>query len=200
MEEDKPKKRGRPKQFRPTAILPKGAQEGFERFRIKPQRDPNKKKKYKKVPQLTYIYEGYDLLENLGIVRKYIMKRYGINQVWLDLLLFLFAEQRQIFSPADYREFPKYNSKATFRYMLSNGEIECFSKGKNRNLSLYRLSRKNRKIVMNFYRYLFGEKKIPISNDPVSFHNATPLEKTSMQIIQKLNGMPVSENKKRFFE
>lgn len=179
--------------------LPKGAQEHFTKHKIKMSRKPSKtgKKKYAKPPKFLSLNEGYDILENLLVVRKYVSKKYGIDWKLLEILLFLYP--KNYFTWDDYYEMPK-----DFRYMrLSKleqlGVARILSRERTLKGSLYTLTTKSRNIVTVFYEYLSGEKKIPEMNNPLNLAEGTAIDKIRFNLIKKINAAPVSENKKRLF-
>lgn len=206
-EENNKKKLGRPKGDDRQGLVTKTmlgrlspeVNEHFKQFRLRPQgRRPNKNKKYMKPEVQINVDLGHDLLEHYGMVRKYMTKKHKISNAFLEFLFYLYP--KQYFTPGNFKEYPKPQTIPTWPQMLEQGWIRLASKGKTQGKSLYTLTRKSAAIVTYFYAYLLGEKPMPARGNPLGREDATPVEKMSFKLIQKLNGIPPSENKKRFFE
>lgn len=179
--------------------LPKGAQEHIKKHKIKMSRPgrKTKKKKYGKNPQFLARNEGYDMLENMLVVRRYVIKKYNISTHFLEILLYLYA--KDYFTWRDYFEMPKYFTFNRLSKLEDMGMARICSKAKTRKESLFCLTPKARLIVTNFYQYLLGEKKIPITGNPLSHSEATAIDKMRFDLIKKINKTEPSENKKSYF-
>lgn len=180
--------------------LPKGAQEHIKKYKIKMSRNSRRggKKKYSGVPQFLERNEGFDLLENMLVVKKYICEKYEIKAHLLEILLYLYP--RDYFTWYDYYEMPKYFNYNRISKLESEGIIRVVSKDKTKRRSLYGLTPKARNIVTNFYMFLFGEKKIPLSGNPLSHSTASAIDKMRFNLIKKINQKEPSESKKRYFK
>lgn len=172
----------------------------FKKHKIKLISDPRKRgpKKYSKKDRKLILHEGYDVLENWSVVRHYIQRKYEIDLYLLEILLYLYP--RKYFTWMEYYEFPKDFQYNGMRKMIADGIIAVAVPGKGERSTLYCLSRKHRSIVTNFYSFLFGEKKIPTKQTALNKIGATEMDRRRHALIKKLNGIPPSDNKKRFFE
>lgn len=174
--------------------------EFFKKHKIKLISDPRKRgpKKYSKTDRKLILNEGYDVLENLSVVRLYIQRKYEISFKLLEIILYLYP--RNYFTWGEYYEFPKHFQYNRMRKMIEDGIISIAVEGKGERSRLYCLSRKHRSIVTNFYAYLFGEKKIPTKQTALNRIGSSEMDRRRHKLIQKLNGIPPSDTKKRFFE
>jgi len=172
----------------------------FKKHKIKLISDPRKRgpKKYSKTDRKLILHEGYDLLENLSLVRYYIQRKHEIDINLLELTLYLYP--KKYFTWKEYYEFPKHFQFVRMKKMIADGIVAVAVPGKGERSTLYCLSNKNRAIVKEFYAYLFGEKKIPEKASPLNRVGASAMDKQRHALIKKLNGIEPSGNKKKFFE
>jgi len=105
------------------------------------------------------IYEGYDALQNLILVRNYIQKKHDISLSALEVLLYLYP--KQFFTHSDYNEVPKQYFFRTVKRMCDLGYIKIHIKGTGTRRNLYTLSNIGKRVVYEFYELLSGEKPIP---------------------------------------
>lgn len=167
--------------------------------KFKPRNDKKSKaNKYSKDRYL-HIYRGYNLLENSIVIRHYIQKRYSIDYNFLEILLYLFP--KQYFTSTDYGELPKQYTRRTMRSMLKSGYINIMQKGSNLNRHVYCLNRAGKEIVIHYYECLSGEKKVLETTDnPMTRSDVNKFTKKKMDLIRKINQLPVPESKKGLFE
>ena len=143
------------------------------------------------------LIEGYDLLQNLMYVKKFIKNKYNITSVDLELLLYLF--------PKNYFTYTDYLLAMPFKrnnidVWVERKMIDVVFNNQSKRKRLYRLSVLSQSIVRNFYAYLSGEKVI----DPKSRYH--PIPKTgaynkilnlSFELIKKADDQG---HKKVFYE
>jgi len=157
------------------------------------------KEKYSKM-QYIQIYKGYDMLENIFVVRTYIQKYYDIDFSTLELLLKLMG--LKVFSRIDFSELPRSFSHARFKALQESGFINLLSNHRDEAQRLYTLNTKGKNIVVNFYKYLSGEEKIPTDSkkNPMA-HKRTQVafDKKKMDLIEKLKGIDVPAHKRLLF-
>lgn len=156
-------------------------------------------RKYTQPKDLT-IYQGYDLLENMVLVRMFIQKKYKISLATLEVLLYLFP--KNYFMHKDYFEMPKPMGFNRIKNLTDLNMIDIAVNGVTMVKSVFRLSTRARNIVIDFYQYLSGEKKIPEGGYQESpFHSEKPnmMTKMRMDLVTKLNNLEPSESKKSLF-
>lgn len=107
-----------------------------------------------------------DYLKYHRVIAHYIKVKYNIGQADLDMLLFLYSEDK--FNKDKFLEFNQVMpwDNARFEKLKKNGWIEVFrSHFKNRR-ALYEISYKGKNLVATFYKKLNGEEIVesPRSN------------------------------------
>lgn len=181
---------------KPEDYLSETAVESAKDLRIQFYED---KEKYSK-RQYAYIYKGYDFLENLLSVRTYIQKRYEIDFPTLELLLKLMG--MKIFTRKDFAATPREFSHQRFRTVLDSGLIVVLADHDDVERRLFTLSVKSKNIVVKFYQYLSGEKKIPedYANNPLNNKNRrVTFDKKKMDVIKLMNQLPPKPHNKTLF-
>lgn len=156
--------------------------------------------KYSK-KQYAEVYKGYDFLGNLFVVRTYIQKYYEIEFDTLELFLKLM--EMRIFTRKEYGDLPKRFTFSRFNTILDKGYIVVLSDHIDVEKRLFTLSVKARNIVINFYAYLSGEKKIPEDsrNNPMANKNKmVNFDKKKLDLIKKINQVPVPEHIEKLFK
>lgn len=156
--------------------------------------------KYSKL-QFAKIYKGYDFLENIFTIRTYVQKKYNIDWPTLELLLKLMG--MKIFTRAEYSKVPKDFSFSRFNTFLEMGYINIISNHTDVEQRLFILNTKAKNIVVNFYKYLSGEKRIPEdgANNPLANKNKqVAFDKKKMALIKKMNKLPIPDHKKKLFK
>jgi hypothetical protein len=160
----------------------------------------SKEAKYSKSHHL-FFFKGYDLLENLIVVRPYIQKKFNIDLGMLELLLYL--SSKQFFTQADYAEMPKQFKYRSIKNLLKTGFVGIVQNGENLGKHLYKVNRTGLEITRHFYEILSGEKKInetQYSNPLTRKKTRTPFDKKKMDLITKINQLPAPESKKGFYQ
>jgi hypothetical protein len=158
-----------------------------------------KKVKYSKTLYLV-VREGYDICENLMLVRAYILKEYDVDLRLLEI--FLYLGPKNYFTQQDFFDMPKpftYNRVST---MLKKGHIIIVQKGKNRGQHIYQLSVQARTVVRKFYELLSGESKFPedYKKNPMAKVKVNAFDKIKMDIMRKVNQLEPSETKKGLYQ
>ncbi|SED10924.1 hypothetical protein SAMN04489761_4302 [Tenacibaculum sp. MAR_2009_124] len=150
--------------------------------------------------RFAYIYQGFDFLENLYVIRTYIQKRYSLDRHILEILLKLMG--MKIFTRAQYSEISKSFTYSRWDSILNSGYLNILMDHYNVEERIYTLNPKGRNIVIKFYKYLSGEEKIPedsVHNPMANKKTQKPFDKKKMDAIKKLNQLDVSEHKKSLF-
>ncbi|WP_456867592.1 hypothetical protein [Galbibacter sp. BG1] len=129
---------------------------------------------------------GYNKLENLGVVRHYIQKRFNINHREFEMILFLYP--KLLFDTREYREYPKCFTYRNIKKPMERGLIEIFTNHKKRN-KIYRLTKQAKHIVVQFYKYISGELPIPEDpqTNPLFKKDATPMDRKRAEWIKRMN-------------
>lgn len=161
--------------------------------------DESKKNKYSKQFNLK-LFQGYDILENLIVVRPYIQKKYNIDLNMLEILVYLYA--RKFFVQADYTDMPKQFSYRSIRNMLDTKFISIVQHGGDLSKHIYRINQSGAHIVKEFYELLSGERKFPEdhTNPLARKKTRTKFDKRKMDLILKINQAPAPDKKKPLYE
>ena len=159
----------------------------------------HKEDKYSKV-RYYQVYKGYDFLVNINTVRVYVQKKNKIDWFTLELLLKLMA--LKVFSYDSFKEIPKNFHLNRWNNFLKLGYVNLVMDHNSYQKKIYCLNTIGRNIVISFYEYLSGEKKIPeeSSLNPMA-NKATQLkyDKKKMEMIKKLNKAEVPEHNKYLY-
>lgn len=153
---------------------------------------PSTYKKYKNWEQGKIVFSGYNCLENLVIVRKYIQKIYDIDYSALETLLYL--HPKTFFTYEDYKELDKQYQIARVRRLITLGLATLVSKGGKGGKALFTLSDKSRKIVINFYDILLGNKPMDSKKARKVFDKNKLGEEKNLNLIKKLEAKSRSKN------
>jgi len=185
------------------SLIPKGAIKELNRRNIDLKTknwDKTKKIKYEKQKFYAEMVLGYDALENLMVVRQYVQARFGISFKLLEIILFL--APKQFFTQADYSVILRSYTYGRIQNILDTGYVKIFNLGRNKSKNLYTLSASGRFVVTEFYKCLFGEKKIPETyrENPLALKSADPFDKKKFEMIKQLNQLSASVTKRQFFE
>lgn len=153
--------------------------------------------KYDK-PTFIRCYEGYDILENMLLVRPYIIQKHGLDNRILEILLYL--APKNLFDYGHYSAIPhKIKSIET---AIEQGYFRIVSTGKCKKNNVYRLTPKARRIVYEFYRLLSGEQQFAEDdkNNPfLAFKKPDQFTVKRMALIKALNNTEPSEAKKSLY-
>jgi hypothetical protein len=156
------------------------------------------KVKYSKA-YFALVYQGYDMLENLLVVRAYIQRRYKIDLKLLEVLLFI--APKQYFTQEDYSLIAKNYKYGRIQNIVDSGHVRLMTMGENKSKNLYCLSATGKGIISEFYECLVGETKIPEYKElnPMAKSKATPFDKKKMEMIKRINQIPVPDHKKGLY-
>jgi hypothetical protein len=129
-----------------------------------------------------------DCLKYWRVIRQYVKIRYGLSQGDLDMILFLYSEER--FAKAKFKEFSEIVSwdVGRFNRLLRDGWIENFRRRTSRRRALYSLSFKGKRMVTSIYKKLSGEE-IPMTaeNNPMFKKNVSFTDKVYRNMIKTMN-------------
>ncbi|AGO48820.1 hypothetical protein Phi13:2_gp081 [Cellulophaga phage phi13:2] len=135
--------------------------------------NPKLKRKYNREDK-TVLYnfvEGYNLLQHLIVVRPFICKLYNIKHYSeLEALLYLFPIQ--FFTLDDFRQLGLKQHNLHIKTMEDLGYIELCVKKVDSAGNIYKLTERSLNAVMDFYKYLSGEKTITIKSDLNPFRSS----------------------------
>jgi hypothetical protein len=158
------------------------------------------KKKYSKT-QFIKIYKGYDMLENFFTVRSYIQKRYKIDIHMLEILLKLMG--MRVFTRAEFSNIPKEFTYNRFNSIQDSGFINLISDHTDVEKRVWTLNGKGKIIVTNFYKYLSGEKRIPVdgTRNPMAHgKKSIAFDKKKLDLIKKMNALDPKAHIKKLYE
>ena len=130
---------------------------------------------------------GYDLMRYSIVVRPFIVKLYKLeSDLLLDILVYLFPIQ--YFTNKDYKLLPLYNTKFNLKQMVFKGYVDCAVEQSNFGSKVYCLSEKSIKVVVDYYKYMSGEKRIgkASSVNPFKDPEATRMDIKREKLMQSL--------------
>lgn len=178
--------------------LPKTVQKMIKGNNYKPT-FLSEEEKYSKA-KFIHVYKGYDFLENLYTIRTFIQKKYDLDFKTLELLLKLMG--LRVFNREMFAEVPKYFEYRNWNSFLDMGFTNMVMDHADTDQRLYCLNTKARNIVIRFYEYLSGEKKIPEESkfNPLANKNTSvAFDKKKLEMIKKLNQLDPKEHTKYLF-
>tara|TARA_B100000809_G_scaffold209592_1_gene212628 strand:+ start:2238 stop:2795 length:558 start_codon:yes stop_codon:yes gene_type:complete len=146
------------------------------------------------------VYKGYDFLGDISTVRAFIQKKHDIDWNTLELLLKLMA--LKVFSFDSFKDVPKRFHLNRWSEFLTWGYVNLIMDHEAYDKRIYCLNTIGRNIVVTFYEYLSGEKKIPEDskfNPLASKSNLVKFDKKRMEMIKKLNKLETPEHNKHLF-
>lgn len=143
----------------------------------------HKKESYKKGK---VVYEGYNCLENYGIVRKYIQRYYDIDFSILETLLYLYP--KGYFTLMDYYNLEKQFHIASVKRLVHLGYAKMAVRGnRNGNKALFTLTYSSKLIVENFYETLFGDKPFDVSKAEKLFDATRLSDGKTLKMIKQID-------------
>lgn len=160
----------------------------------------NEDDKYSK-ERFVYVSRGYDFLENIAAVRVFVQKKHDIGWNTLELLLKLMGYK--IFTRPMFSEAPRNFTDIRWKHFKARGYVSLVSDHEQADKRIFRLSTKGRNIVISFYEYLSGERKIPLDgryNPLANSKKQVAFDKKKMELIKKMSKLPVPEHKRYLFE
>lgn len=163
---------------------------------VNSQNTDNKYSKHKFIQ----IYRGYDMLENMFTVRTYIQKKHKIDIYLFEILLKLMG--LGLFTQRDFFDTPRPFTYMKWSSIVETGYLNLVMDHESADKKIYGLNTKAKNIVIDFYECLCGEKKIPLdsSNPMVDSETKIAYDKRKIEIIKKLNSLPVPDHKRFLFE
>lgn len=105
----------------------------------------------------------YDFLKYWRVIRYFYKAKYNLGQGDMDMLLFLYSEK--YFTKETYDKFNQVLiwDKNRFNRLKAKGWIVLFRKGGGKIKSLYDLSYKSKRMILEMYKKLNGEELMPTS-------------------------------------
>lgn len=163
--------------------------------------EESQKNKYSKdiIATTATFFAGYDLLENLIVVRPYIQKKHSLGQGLLELLLYLYG--KKFFSQADYGILPKQFTYGSIKNLIDTGYITIMQEGVDLSQHVYKLNIHGANVVREFYGLLSGEIKFPETqrNPFTNKKNRDDIDIKRFNLIKKLNQLPAPDKKKALY-
>lgn len=129
-----------------------------------------------------------DYLKYWRVVRQFIVIKYKLKYSELDLLLFLYSEDR--FTKDKFQEFNEVLPWNTERFekMRREGWISVFRNRMGNRRALYELSYKGKNLVDLLYRKLEGEElPMDVSNNPMFKPKTNYSNKVYRNFIKTMN-------------
>lgn len=149
------------------------------------------------------VYSGYDFLQHLGLVRRYICGKYRILNYQLELILYLYP--LNYFTHSDIARFPKHYTFRTINALIKKKVIVVVSKAHKkkkydkdvRKNTLYALTKEMRQAVEEFYELLSKER--PFEEGSKAFELTQSSGRHNERLIKMLNKKPAPEKFKRLY-
>ena len=119
------------------------------------------------------------------VIRYWVKAKYGLSTPDLEMLLFLYSEER--FNKSKFKEFEELMSWDVNRFdrLLRDDWIHVWRKRKGNQATLYEVSYKCRRIIDTIYKKLNGEEiseRNPLFNANVSYN-----DKVYRNLIKEMN-------------
>lgn len=131
----------------------------------------------------------FDYLKYFKVVRYWVKRTHGVSLADLEMLLFLYGER--LFKRSDFNEFEElfYWDVHRFERLLREGWISKWRKQKGREVALYEVSYKGKRLMVSVYKKLAGEEKISESSNrnPIFKNNSPYMDKVYRRAIKKMN-------------
>jgi len=150
------------------------------------------KSRKKSIPRKIFYKEGYSSLQYLGIVRRFIQKRYKLHLHEFELLLFIYPIK--YFRNKDFVQFPYIIGSYKLLEFKHRGYITevLDDKGKSRKRNrVYTFTKLTDKIIEEFYALMARERKLPSTPQHNPFlrkrKNPTNFEKRYLTKVQKFH-------------
>jgi hypothetical protein len=128
-----------------------------------------------------------DYLKYWRVIRQFIVVKYKLKYAELDMMLFLYSEDR--FTKDKFQEFNEVLpwDVQRFEKMRREGWITVFRKRHGKHKALYELSYKGKNLIDMVYRKVEGEE-IPMTkqNNPMFFANTNYSNKVYRNFIKKM--------------
>lgn len=129
-----------------------------------------------------------DYLKYWKVIRNYFKIKYGITQVEMDMMLFLYSEKY-----FTRKKFDVYNNIMTwdrrrFDLMLKKGWIEIFRKKEGNKATIYKLSHRASLMINTMYKKLNGEEiSESLRRNKIYKKNTTYMNKVYRNAIIQMN-------------
>lgn len=152
-------------------------------------------KKKATTPKYQVREKRFNFLKNWRVVRYYIMRKYNITQVELEMLLYLYDEN--LFTKRDFKDFEQSMAwrKERFDQLMEKEYIRLWRKGTGNQASLYELTMSAKMICNQTYKKLTGEEHISESpNQNIVFKGEKYMDKIYRKLIRKMNEKNQSKN------
>tara|TARA_R110000803_G_scaffold145933_3_gene211737 strand:+ start:23256 stop:23714 length:459 start_codon:yes stop_codon:yes gene_type:complete len=129
-----------------------------------------------------------DYLKYWRVLRYFVKAKYKITNTDLDMILFLYSEK--YFNKTKFNEFDKiltWNPKR-FSFLVKEGWVEVFRKRKGKEVALYQLSYKGKRMVGMIYKKLNGEEFPEAKSvNPLFLANGSYTDKLYRDMIKEMN-------------
>ena len=147
-----------------------------------------RKRKKKPVPKYQRFTPDNDYLKYYRVVRYWAMRQYDITGPELDVLLFLYSER--LFNYSTFVEFCNimHWDRARFKTLTDKELIHVWRRSGWKEIRLYELTYKAKRMVNSIYKKLNGEELIPLSHhNPVMSSSGSYTDKVYAMAIKRMN-------------
>lgn len=135
------------------------------------------------------VYQAYDMLGELKLVRMYIQSKYEIDWNTLEILLQLMAWK--VFTVPMFRSVPKSDKTLySWKYFKNLGYTNLVMEANKWDKQLHSLNAKGNHIIKEFYECLSGEKPIPETSkhNPIfKVRNRNVTDNMRVKLIKEFN-------------
>lgn len=156
-----------------------------KRVRIIPRKKKTQKKKkviaYDRTPPIN------DYMKYYKVVRNWAIKNYEISFAELECMFFLYSER--LFTYYQFCEYSNIMSwdKKRFTKLQEKGFIQVWRKPGWKEIRLYELTYKGKRMINSIYKKLNGEEPIPVSKRNVIMSRNSYSDKVHAMAILKFN-------------
>jgi hypothetical protein len=155
--------------------------------------------------RFTEIYQGYDFLQYLGLVRYYITRKYAISPRDLEFILYL--HPLRVFTYAKLSRYPKSFGLFTVSSLVKKGIIVRVSspaisitgkKKYEKDKGTFMLTKEKVQMVAEFYELLAREK--PFDTTHPAFNTGNSIDEKRVRLIKKMEKTSVNEDFKKLYK
>ena len=147
------------------------------------------------------VYKGYDFLENYGVIRNYIRRKYNIDTYLLDILLYL--APKQFYTKNDLMKYPRDFRYIKVESLVKTGFFKTVIDHRFVTYKVYGVSARGRKLIEDFYECLSGEKEIKFDRYcpfTPNERDLTTYDKKRVSILKETYSNPISPTKEALFK
>jgi len=129
----------------------------------------------------------HDYMKYYRVARFYMKEKYGLSQMDLEVLLYLFSEK--YFTVIKFKEYTRHFdwSKELLPRLKRNGWVELFKPRAKYREAVYRITLKASRAMMTFYNLLEGKEFSDSRHNPMFRGDAGYVDRAHQGIIKRIN-------------